>query len=78
MINQSEKEQWLMLKDDGPVWDVGPIEEFGDFLSPGEGGFAGVNIVLKGTRAVAKGAHMRVLKNIEFRKEAMKVCSPSV
>ena len=46
MINQSEKEQWLMLKDDGPVWDVGPIEEFGDVLSPGEGGFAGVYIVL--------------------------------
>ena len=46
MVNQSEEEQWLVLKDDGPIWDVGPIKELGDFLSPREGGFAGVDIVL--------------------------------
>ena len=78
MVNQSEEKQWLVLEDDGPVRNVGPIKELGDFLSPGEGGFSGVNIVLKGPRAVAEGAHMRVLKDIEFRKETMEVCPPSV
>ena len=53
MINQSEEEQWLVLKDDGPIWDVGPIEKLSDFLSPREGGFAVVYIVLKGPWAIA-------------------------
>ena len=37
-----------------------------------------MNIVLKSPRAVTQGAHVRVLKNIEFRQEAMKVCSPGI
>ena len=67
-----------MLKDDGPIRDVGPIEELSDFLSPGEGGFAGVYVVLEGPWAVAEGAHMRILKDIEFCKETIEVCPPSV
>ena len=46
MVNQSEKEQWLVIQDDGPIGNVGPIKKLGDFLSPGEGGFAGVDVVL--------------------------------
>ena len=35
-------------------------------------------VVLKSPRTVTQGAHVRVLKDIEFRQETVKVCSPSI
>ena len=37
-----------------------------------------MDVVLQSPWAVTQGAHMRVLKGIEFRKETVKVRSPSV
>lgn len=71
MINQCEKEIWLMGHDESPVWHELIVKGTGDMVTPSDSGNAGGHVMFDSGTAIAIWAEWSVCVTINDVQEGM-------